>query len=270
LFNYNEYGDKYLQPFRKAGYPSSKLLEIERQIFRLFDQHNGVLNPLPYKSQKGTLRRGMGPTLVNDDLLHPQLDWSTFDRRFGPLFDGSAFNDGKPIEYFYLPFNPNCKEKKWTDTRFQVYMNQKPSPKNNIPWNLDEPKGVKDYQALRYFANLTHRIFANAQPLSIDFRMDISHFYCTKHRGNPQKDFRVNGGWDILAPVVDSWFISIHSLKSITARLKARELIFRQYRQSCLLIVRGGTECSSGKPNGVRGPFGNFRFPSGKTGTIPF
>jgi len=254
LFNYNEYGDKYLQPFRKAGYPSSKLLEIERQIFRLFDQHNGVLNPLPYKSQKGTLRRGMGPTLVNDDLLHPQLDWSTFDRRFGPLFDGSAFDDGKPIEYFYLPFNPNWpapfplyntdrnkyeaiweafarefmkhfKEKKWTDTRFQVYMNQKPSPKNNIPWNLDEPKGVKDYQALRYFANLTHRIFANAQPLSIDFRMDISHFYCTKHRGNPQKDFRVNGGWDILAPVVDSWFISIHSLKSITARLKARELM---------------------------------------------
>ncbi len=254
LFNFNEYGDKYLQPFRKAGYSSSKLLEIEHQIFRLFDQHNGVLNPLPYKSQKGTLRRGMGPALVNGDVLHPQLDWRAFDHRFGPLFDGTAFDDGKPIEYFYLPFNPNWpapfelytsdrqkyeaiwqafarefirhfKEKNWTGTRFQVYMNQKPSPKNNIPWNLDEPKGVEDYRALRYFGHLTHRVFANADPLSIDFRMDISHFYCSKHRGNPKKDFRVNGGWDILAPVVDTWFISIHSLQSVTARMKARELM---------------------------------------------
>ncbi len=254
LFNFNEYGDKYLRPFLQKELVPARLLTIERQIFQLFRDHYGELNPLPYKSQKGTLRKGMGPKIINDDLLHPKLDWTQFDRRFGPLFDGSAFPDRQPIAHFYLPFNPNWpapfklyssdretyeaiwnafarefirhfKEKQWTNTQFFVYMNQKPSPKNNIPWHLDEPKGVKDYKALRYFANLTHRVFSQAQPLKIQFRMDISHFYCQKHRGNPQKDFRINGGWDILAPVVDSWFISIHSLQSITARLKARELM---------------------------------------------
>ncbi len=254
LFNFNEYGDKYLRPFQKQGWSAPKLLETEHRIFQALHAHQGYLNPLPYKSQKGTLRNGMGPKILNDDLLNPELDWTVFDQRFGPLLDGSAFPDGQPIPYFYLPFNPNWpapfelyfsdrekyeaiwaafasafmdhfKAKGWTHTRFQVYMNQKPSPKNKIPWHLDEPKGVDDYQALRYYGELTHRVFANAAPLKIDFRIDISHFFCEKHRGNPQKDFRVNGGFDILAPVVDTWVISIHSLKSITARLKARELM---------------------------------------------
>ncbi len=254
LLNFNEYGDKYLRPFKQSSASFSKLLKIEQNIFQELFNHQGYLNPLPYKSQKGTLRKGMGPRLLNNDLLHPQLDWKEFDQRFGPLLDGSAFPDGKPIPYFYLPFNPNWpapfelyfsdrqkyeaiwfafaqafirhfKEKNWTQTRFQVYMNQKPSPNNKIPWHLDEPKGVEDYKALRYFGSLTHRVFQNADPIKIDFRIDISHFFCAKHRGNPDKDFRVNGGFEILKPVVDTWVISIHSLQSITARLHARELL---------------------------------------------
>ena len=39
------------------------------------------------------------------------LDWSAWDRRFGPLLDGSAFADlprkGVPVECFYLPLHEN-------------------------------------------------------------------------------------------------------------------------------------------------------------------
>lgn len=247
----NEYGDKYLIPFGKDMPPPRKI-EIEREIFRFVKAHGGVLNPLPYKSQKGTPGPGMVPALTNADLVHPQFDWSDYDARFGPYFDGSAFEDGQPLEHFYLPFNPNWpapfelyfadreryeeiwaavareyirhfREKGWSKTLFQVYCNQKPNAENKIPWNLDEPKGVDDYRALRYFADLTHRVFGEALPVQVQFRIDISHFYCEKHRGSREKDFRVNRGDAILEPV-DIWVISRHSLQDDFPMQKAREL----------------------------------------------
>ena len=77
-------------------------------------------------------------------------DWSEFDERYGPLYDGSAFQEGRPVEHQYLPFNPqwpsafslyyenrqryeeewhrvaldfekHFREKKWSQTVFQIY-----------------------------------------------------------------------------------------------------------------------------------------------------
>ncbi|NOX38357.1 MAG: hypothetical protein GXO78_12565 [Calditrichaeota bacterium] len=252
LIDFNEYGDKYLRALLPPEATEAEVLDADLAVFRFFRKHGGVLNPLPYKSQRGTARRGMVPRLLNDDLLNPELDWDFFDRRFGRYFDGSAFSDGQPLHHFYLPFNPNWpapfelyfedrekyeqiwaafarafrehfEAKGWTRTIFQIYCNQKPNPKNRIPWHLDEPKGVEDYRALRYYAELTHRVFGADSPVPFKFRIDIAHFFCNKHRGNPQKDFRVNRGFGILEPV-DIWVISIHSLTAITARLKARQL----------------------------------------------
>lgn len=250
----NEYGDRYLRVFGKK-LPLKKKIAEERKIFRMIHRHGGVLNPLPYKSQRGRTHKHMAPRLVNPDPQHLLLDWETFDARYGDYFTGRAFEDGKPLSHFYLPFNPDWpapftdylnhraryeqmweavareyirhfKEKGWTQTVFQVYCNQKPSSKNKIPWNLDEPKGVEDYRALRYYCDLTHRVFADAPPVQVRFRIDISHFYCEKHRGSRRKDFRINGGDRILQPV-DIWVISHHSLKDSFARRKARELASR-------------------------------------------
>lgn len=259
LLDLNEYGDKYLYPFRKSFSPQ-ELARLEQAVFRMGRDHYGVINPLPYESQSGEAREGLVPKVLNYDLLHPQLDWSEFDARFGPYFDGSAFADGVPLRHFYLPFNPDWPapfklylsdreqyeqiwaafareyirhftEKGWTRTIFQVYCNQKPGKGNEIPWNLDEPKGVDDYQALRYYAELTHRVFAaNARPqaesgaLKVRFRVDISHFYCDEHRGNRDKDFRVNGG-DKILEAVDIWVISGHSLNGEAAAQEARKLL---------------------------------------------
>ncbi|MCB0273957.1 MAG: DUF4091 domain-containing protein, partial [Calditrichaeota bacterium] len=252
LIDLNEYGDKYLRHL-PGDVDRDGRLAAEQAIYAGIGEHYGVLNPLPYDSQKGSGRRGMVPRLSNEDLLHPQLDWTEFDRRYQGMLSGAAMPDGRPIHHFYLPFNPNWpapfalyasdrnryeaiwaafarafadhfREKGWTQTIFQLYCNQKPRDGNDIPWNLDEPKGVDDYRALRYYADLTHRVFADAAPVQIAFRMDISHFYCDKHRGEAQKDFRVNGGWEILEPV-DIWVISQHSLKDLPARDKARQLM---------------------------------------------
>jgi hypothetical protein len=77
----------------------------ERDYYRLAHQHRTVLDRVPY-SQNGTVADGCAPHWDGR-----QLDWSAWDRRFGPYLDGSAFADlprrGVPLECFYLPLHEN-------------------------------------------------------------------------------------------------------------------------------------------------------------------
>jgi hypothetical protein len=79
----------------------------ERDYYRLAHQHRTVLNRLPY-NQNGQLEDGCAPRWDNRRMT---LDWSAWDRRFGPLLDGSAFADlprrSVPVECFYLPLHEN-------------------------------------------------------------------------------------------------------------------------------------------------------------------
>ncbi len=81
------------------------LPENERDYYRLAHEHRTVLNRLGY-SHNGKVHEGFAPRKVGKT-----LDWTEWDRRFGPLFDGSAFADlprkGVPIECFYLPLFEN-------------------------------------------------------------------------------------------------------------------------------------------------------------------
>jgi hypothetical protein len=83
-----------------------------------------VLNRVPY-SQSGNVHAGCAPAW--DGKL---LDWTAWDRRFGPLLDGSAFADlprkGVPLDIFYLPIHENwptpiegnCNGDFWADRAF--------------------------------------------------------------------------------------------------------------------------------------------------------
>jgi hypothetical protein len=77
----------------------------ERHFYRLAHAHRTVLNKVPY-SQRGIVEEGCAPGWDGK-----RLDWTAWDRRFGPYFDGSAFADlprrGVPIECFYLPLHEN-------------------------------------------------------------------------------------------------------------------------------------------------------------------
>jgi len=83
------------------------LPDNERDFYRLAHRHRTVLNRVPY-SQNGTVADGFAPARPEPG---GPFDWSAWDRRFGPLFDGSAFADlprkGVPIECFYLPLHEN-------------------------------------------------------------------------------------------------------------------------------------------------------------------
>ncbi len=79
----------------------------ERDYYRLAHENRTVLNAVPY-SQNGTINDGCAPKW---DPSSQKLDFAAWDRRFGPLFDGSAFADlprkGVPIDCFYLPLHEN-------------------------------------------------------------------------------------------------------------------------------------------------------------------
>jgi hypothetical protein len=83
------------------------LPDNERDYYRLAHRHRTVLNRVPY-SQRGEMADGCAPRW---DPRRQELDWSAWDRRFGPLLDGSAFADlprkGVPVECFYLPLHEN-------------------------------------------------------------------------------------------------------------------------------------------------------------------
>ncbi len=100
------------------------LPENERDYYRLAHAHRVVLNRLPYL-QNGTVHDGCAPRWDGK-----KLDWSAWDRRFGPYLDGSAFADlprkSVPIELFYLPLHenwptpidPNYNGNYWADHAF--------------------------------------------------------------------------------------------------------------------------------------------------------
>lgn len=77
----------------------------EREYYRLAHKHRTYLNRVPYY-HNGSTAEGCAPRWDGT-----RLDFSAWDRRFGPYFDGSAFDDlprkGVPIEGFYLPLFEN-------------------------------------------------------------------------------------------------------------------------------------------------------------------
>lgn len=102
----------------------------ERDYYWLAHLHRTVLNRVPY-SQRGTVEDGCAPKWDGQ-----KLDWTAWNRRFGPLLDGSAFADlprkGVPLESFYLPLHenwpspiePNYNGDYWADRAFPAKYRQ--------------------------------------------------------------------------------------------------------------------------------------------------
>ncbi len=99
----------FLPEMNCYGLPKNDL-----DYYRVGHKHRVLVNRVPYY-QSGEMGEGMAPVIKEG-----KLDFSAWDNRFGPLFDGSAFNDsfrGKtPIECFYLPMHEN-----WPITMKEAY-----------------------------------------------------------------------------------------------------------------------------------------------------
>jgi hypothetical protein len=75
---------------------SAEWLRLERDLYRLLWEGHRVV-PTTHYHALPLEARGQGDAL--------RIDWSGFDRRFGPYLDGSAFDDGIPVHVFSLPVN---------------------------------------------------------------------------------------------------------------------------------------------------------------------
>jgi hypothetical protein len=64
----------------------------------------------------------------------------------------------------------------WTQTGFQVYLNNKGSPGETAkaPWILDEPTSYWDYRALAYYADLARQARQGEAKTGLRFRIDLS------------------------------------------------------------------------------------------------
>jgi len=84
------------------------------EAHRIAKEHRTVINRVPY-DQDGTVHYDMVPEISYLKNGRVKIDWTEYDRNLGPLFDGTAFNQGErkgvPVEKFYLPFFENWPEK---------------------------------------------------------------------------------------------------------------------------------------------------------------
>lgn len=145
------------------------LPDDELDYYRLAHRHRTVLNRLPYH-QTGQIADGCAPVW---DSQRSRLDWSKWDRRFGPLLDGSAFADlprkRVPVECFYLPLHEN-----W------------PSPM--------EGNYYGDYWADRAFPESYRQAFV-AATRQIAAHLEAKHWNETLFQGflNNKNNFKANG-----------------------------------------------------------------------------
>ena len=190
--------------------------DVEKGYYRMAQAHRTVLNRLGY-NWRGSISDGCSPRWTGSDFdwgayderFGPLLDGSAF---------ADLPRKGVPVEAFYLPLNENwpvdvnkafrggywiegaleggyrrafveaCGKyaehisgKKWHDTFFEFYLNNKVYNKVNTwsrssaAWIFDEPVNTQDFWALRWYGMAFHEGIAGRRGEGkLAFRCDIS------------------------------------------------------------------------------------------------
>lgn len=124
VWSMNSYGSPGAE-FGKAD--SAEFLTAERDFYALAHDHRTNLAVLGY-SHAADFQPGVAWPLTGEGKSMRVADWSAWDKRYGPLFDGSAFaNTTRPglgLDHFYLPImesypTPMAQGYKWNDVRWE-------------------------------------------------------------------------------------------------------------------------------------------------------
>jgi hypothetical protein len=195
-----------------------------------------VLNRLPY-SQRGSVHDGCAPGWDGKKLDWAAWD-RRFGPYFDGSAFADLPRRGVPLECFYLPMHENWPapmagnyngdywadrafpaayrrtfvevarqmaehfhERKWHETLFQGFLNNKVDYKRNgwsrdsSPWLLDEPSSFQDFWALRWFGTAFHEGWnrANGRARMV-FRCDISRPQWQRDALDGLLDYNVVGG----------------------------------------------------------------------------
>ncbi|HLA41759.1 MAG TPA: hypothetical protein VJ417_17275, partial [Candidatus Glassbacteria bacterium] len=105
------------------------------------------------------------------------LEAPPVDKAFDPAY-GAAW------KAVLRQFADHFREKGWTGTEFQVYLNNKYYYRNNADpnfgiggsswWLLDEPYHWEDFKAVAYFGRLFQAAVGDVQDVNLVFRIDVS------------------------------------------------------------------------------------------------
>jgi hypothetical protein len=166
VWSMNSYGSPGAE-FGKAD--SAEFLAAERDFYALAHDHRTNLAVLGY-SHAADFQPGVAWPLSGEGKSMRVADWSAWDKRYGPLFDGSAFaNTTRPglgLDHFYLPImesypTPMAQGYKWNDVRWedhwhvagpiqdgfnQQYRDQFVAVMRDLVKHLDEKKWTTSFQ----------------------------------------------------------------------------------------------------------------------------
>ncbi len=142
VWSMNAYGS----PGRAWGKPGeAAYAAAERDFYVKSHQHRTCLAILHY-THSGRITGDAAPPIKGKGKAARVADWTEFDRRFGPLFDGSAFKgtarEGAPLDHFYLTFHENWPAPMAGNYKWNV-------PKWEQHWKVAGPIGggfSKQYQ----------------------------------------------------------------------------------------------------------------------------
>ena len=179
------------------------LFHLIHQYHKIFYDHRGTFHQLGY-GHAGKVGPEFAPELAGSGAQKRIVDWSQFDRHYGPLLDGSAFKDSRrgpqPIPYVYLPINPewpasflwwgepgyeaefvnvvsemerHFRENNWTSTRFELFFNHKKRYKG-FPWDGDEVRFSRDNRYLLEYRRMLDKAVPATSPVHFVMRADSS------------------------------------------------------------------------------------------------
>jgi hypothetical protein len=113
------------QEFGKAD--SAEFIQAEQSFYKMAHEHRTNLAVLHYGHSRHSQDSSVWPlTGTGKDMK--VTSWDAWDKRFGPLFDGSAFKDtpraGIGMDHFYLPLAENYPTSmaagyKWNDSKWE-------------------------------------------------------------------------------------------------------------------------------------------------------
>ena len=217
-------------PGHHPGLTGDELIACEHSYYREAHDNRAVLHYLGY-GHSGALADGYAPPLAGRGRNLRVADWSAYDRRFGPLLDGSALAGSpggeRPIPHFYLPFNYDwpadfahfgtpgydlefaqvlaqfrlhAQEKGWTRTNFEVFFNQKKRYRY-YAWDGDERKQEADRDHFLYYRDLIDRGARLAGEAGARARFI--------YRTDASWAFAHDAPHDQIGPVFDLWVIGL-------------------------------------------------------------
>ncbi len=224
----NSYANRIGEQFPGIGL--DELIACEHSYYREAHDNRAVLHYLGY-GHTGVVADGYAPPLAGRGRNLRVADWEAYDRRFGPLFDGSAMAGSpggeRPIPHFYLPFNydwpadfahfgtpgyeaewaqvlaqfrRHAQARGWTETNFEVFFNPKKRYRL-FPWDGDESKSPSDRAHFLSFRGLIDRAArlagAAGARTRVIYRTDISWTF-------------IQDALDAqIGPLFDLWIINI-------------------------------------------------------------